>query len=408
MAEAEADLAPGGDLPTPGGDSPTPTAGATYHEAPRAQTAPRPARCRSQACGAPPRLWLLASPHAGDNSQLLALAEALGWPFAVKRLAYRAAHHALRMIPGSGLPVLDRARSSDLAPPWPDLVLAAARESEPVALDLRRRAGGRTRLVHVGSPWAPPGRYDLVIATPQYRLPGRPNVLQNELPLHRAAPAALAEAGAAWWPLLARLPRPWVALLVGGPSGPYGLDAAAGARLGRAASAAAAGGALLVSTSARTPAATADALAAALAVPAHLFRWRPGVAGNPYLAYLALADRFIVTADSVSMIAEACATGRPVALFDTEEGRRAMRAEAAAPDAALPPPHWRGADLNATLWRLLLRTGPVRAARDLRIVHRRLAAAGRVHWLGEPAPPPAPASDDLARAVARIRELLDR
>ena len=32
-----------------------------------------------------PQVWLLASPHQGDNTQLLALAEALGWPFAIKR-----------------------------------------------------------------------------------------------------------------------------------------------------------------------------------------------------------------------------------------------------------------------------------------------------------------------------------
>jgi mitochondrial fission protein ELM1 len=356
--------------------------------------------------GPTPRVWLLESPFAGDNRQLGALAAALGWPFEVKRLAYRAPHGLVRMIPGTACAVLDRAASSPLGPPYPDLVLDAARQSEPVALSIRRRAGGAVRLVHLGSPWAHPRRYDLVIATPQYRLPPGPNLLRNELPLHGIDAEALAAAAAAWRPRLDALPRPWLALLVGGPSGPYCFRPAAARRLGRLASAAAAGGSLLVSTSPRTPPDVAEALAGALAVPSHLFRWRPGAADNPYLAYLALADRFVVTADSISMIAEACATGRPVALFDIEEGRRAMRAERPGPDR-LPPPHWRGDSLDATLWRLLIRHAPPRWSRDLRVVHHALVRAGRVHWLGEPAPAVAPPpAEDLARAVAGIRGLL--
>src|SRR5262249_47728263 len=154
---------------------------------------------------------------------------------------------------------------------------------------------------------------------------------------------------------------------VGGPSGPYGFDAAAAARLGHAASALAGDGALLVATSARTPALVADALAAAISVPSHFFRWTSGPAANPFLGYLALPDQLIVTADSISMLAEACATGKPVRLFDIESGRQSMRLS----------PGWLGRDLNSTLWRLLLRAGPVKWSRDLTIVHRRLVASGR-------------------------------
>ena len=39
--------------------------------------------------GRPPRVWAVLCYRAGDNEQVLALAEALGWPFEVKRLAYR-------------------------------------------------------------------------------------------------------------------------------------------------------------------------------------------------------------------------------------------------------------------------------------------------------------------------------
>ena len=34
---------------------------------------------------------------------------------------------------------------------------------------------------------------------------------------------------------------------------------------------------------------------------------------NPYFAYLGLADRFVVTADSASLVADACTMEKPVA-----------------------------------------------------------------------------------------------
>src|SRR5207248_3918390 len=58
-----------------------------------------------------PRTWLLASPHAGDNTQLTALAEALGWPFTVKRLAYKPLHTVSRLVLGATLARLDRQKS---------------------------------------------------------------------------------------------------------------------------------------------------------------------------------------------------------------------------------------------------------------------------------------------------------
>jgi mitochondrial fission protein ELM1 len=45
-----------------------------------------------------------------------------------------------------------------------------------------------------------------------------------------------------------------------------------------------------------------------------------GSGDNPYFAYLALADAVLVTADSISMISEAAATGKPVHVIDLDGG----------------------------------------------------------------------------------------
>ena len=362
---------------------------------------------RPQGAARLPRVWLLASPHSGDNTQLTALADALGWPFEIKRLAYTSWEPLSRLASRASLAAVDKARSDPLDAPFPDLVIAAGRPTEAVSFWLRRHGNPSLRLVTIGTPWARLGAFDLVITTPQYRRPERPNVVHIFLPLHNVTAERLKAEGAAWSEKLAHLPEPRIAVLVGGSSGPYLFDAGAAARLGREASrlAEAAGGSLLVSTSARTSAEATEALASALCVPAYVFRWRADSPENPFLAFLALAERIVVTADSVSMMSEACATGKEVMLFDIEEGRRSMRAEDG--QAGPPPPYWLGRSLDATAFRLLMRFAPPRWSRDLRIVQRNLTGAGLARWLDDerPARPQAERHSDMDVAVTRIRAL---
>jgi mitochondrial fission protein ELM1 len=352
-----------------------------------------------------PRVWLLTAYRAGEQSQLLALAEALGWPFQIKRLVHRRLGSLLDVWRGTTLAGIVRHRSSPLTPPWPDLVIAAGMRNEPVARWIRRQSGGQTRLVHVGRPWAALDRFELVVTTPQYRLPDHPRVLHNQTTLQRVTSTRLADAARQWQPRLAHLPRPYIAVIVGGPSGPYTLDAVKGDRLGRAANAMAqaSGGALLVTTSARTPVATTDALVAVLTAPANICRWTPQLHDNPYYGYLALADALIVTCDSIAMLSEACATGKPVYMFDLGEGSDRLAPPVVDGD---PPPGWDGARLRAWGYRQLMRFGPRRLSRDLRLVHQQLIASGRAIWLGQPFPAATPPPlDDVQRAVARVQAL---
>ena len=53
----------------------------------------------------------------------------------------------------------------------------------------------------------------------------------------------------------------------------------------------------------------------AFAEDPRVFIW-DGRGANPYLGILALAERLVVTGDSVSMISEALATGHPVEVLD--------------------------------------------------------------------------------------------
>ena len=370
------------------------------------ETAPRP----------PPRVWVMLGHKAGDNSQILALAEALGWPFEIKRLVYRPTELLTNLLAPLTLLGILRRRSSPLAPPWPDLIISAGRRNEPPCRWIQAHADRRVRLVHCGRPWAALECFDLVVTTPQYRLPQRPNVLHNTTPLQRVSARRLEEARSLWQPRLAHLPKPHIAVMIGGNAGPYVFDREAAALLGRAASALARrqGGSLLVTSSARTPRGALDALEAALDGPTEVFRWTPAAAAdNPYFGYLSVADAFVVTCESMSMLTEACSTRKPVYMFDLDTGPELNWPLLASLIGPVPATSWsrrlRRLRFQPLVYRTAMVTGPMRLTRDVRIIQRQLIAEGRAVWLGQEFPPgpPPPPLDDVARAAARVKALFE-
>jgi mitochondrial fission protein ELM1 len=343
---------------------------------------------------------VLAGDKPGDNAQLLSLATALKWPFEVKQLRFRGSRSRFVMLIGREQFPLDKAATSPLGPPWPDLVLGCGQRSVAVALRIRRKAARPVRLVWLGRPRVDLDRFDLILTTPQYRVPAHRNVVHLALPLHQADRAAWDKAASEWQGRLSALPRPWVAVLVGGSAVPFVFNVATARRLAGQASALATaeGGSLLVSTSRRTPADAARALSDALSAPAYVHHWSPGGGPNPYLAYLALADAFIVTGDSASMLTEACSTGKRVWIVDLPEQRnlrsRAKNMLRHSVLAAAPG---------------LTKRGWIRNPRDLHRLHAELIAANRALPLGQPfTTPPSTPSDEMGIAVARVRALFER
>ena len=358
--------------------------------------------------GSKPRVWLVTGYRVGERAQIVALGEALGWPFEIKQLVYRRYEFVTTLFRGSDLRGIVPERSSPLESPWPDIVISAGMRNEPVCRWIRNQAPKRVRIVHIGRTWSRLENFDLVVTTPQYGLPKRDNVLHNITTLHGVTPHRLAREKAIWEPRLTGLSKPYIAVVVGGNSGPYTLGFKAAARLARQASGLARerGGSLLVTTSGRTSPAAIDALKTNLSEPYRLFEWSAEAAENPYYAYLALADEIIVTGDSISMLTEACATRKPVYIFDLGEGPLSMH---------LTGYHrfWTGlfsggdVRFSALMYVLLMYMGARFHSRDLRLVHRRLIEAGRAVWLGDSFPPGIviPPLTDVEHAVTRVREL---
>ncbi len=367
--------------------------------------------------GSPPRVWVLTDDRGGNTTQSVGLAEALGWPYERKPLRPSPLSMLHNRILGASRAGIVRSRSAALEPPWPDLVIAAGRRTAPVALWIRAQSRGRTRLVHLGRKGGDDAdRFDLV-ATPSYcRLFPHPHRVETCAPLHSVTPAKLAEARDRWSDRFASLPSPRIAVLVGGTSGQYRIDAAQASRLAAKVSELrrALGGSILATTSRRTGRAATEAFCAGLGADA--FVYRPGDPGeNPYLGLLAWADTIVATGDSESMLAEAASTGKPILIYPLAvrpsfrwlrwpRDRVVARALASPAGPRGTPRPQRG--LERFCGRLI-EHGWVRPARDLDLLHEGLARRGLAQTIdaGRPSRPGQPLRD-MDAVVRRVRALL--
>jgi mitochondrial fission protein ELM1 len=268
--------------------------------------------------------WVLTEGMAGMVTQAVGLAEAVGLPFEQKTITLRA---PWRWLPPRFWPqgTLGLAPSSDpLTPPWPDLVISCGRKSVGPALAVKHRSGGKCFAVHIQNPHVPSRAFDLIVAATHDGLIGD-NVVVTRSALHRTTPARLKAEGMAYTDVLATRPRPLIAVLVGGPNRVYHMtpEIITDFASKLTAFAKTTGGSLAVTPSRRTGADNVAALQAGLK-DSDAVIW-DGTGDNPYFGYLAHADQIVVTCDSVSMVSEACATGKPVYVFDLPGGGKKFR-----------------------------------------------------------------------------------
>ena len=208
-------------------------------------------------------------------------------------------------------------RAPLLSPPWPDLIVSCGRRSAKAARAAKRASGGRILAVHVQDPRFAADAFDLVVAMEHDAIQSGEKVIKVSTALHDVTPAALDAAATVWRGRLAPLGRPLAGVIVGGDLRGRAFAGAdcdrLVARLERLR--AGSGAALAITPSRRTSAETLARIKTAFAGEERIFVWdRSG--DNPYLGILALADRLIVTSDSVSMISEALSASHPVEVFD--------------------------------------------------------------------------------------------
>ncbi len=253
------------------------------------------------------------------ENQCVGLSEALGLRCEVKRVQ-RPANPICLLHPRFWPKPLS---TVDHAEKWPDVVISSGRGSVAAALAIRRANSPRTFNIHIQSPYVHPSSFDIVVIPQHDGLRGS-NVLVTKTALHRVTEARLIEAAGKFSVQLSHLPRPLIAVLVGGANKTQDCSPTVIERLGELLLSAVrqCGGSLAVTTSRRTGRENEDVLREHLKA-APLFFWN-GTDENPYFGLLALADAIVVTSDSVSMVSEACATGKPVHVFNLGESNKKL------------------------------------------------------------------------------------
>ncbi|KAG2262978.1 hypothetical protein Bca52824_070057 [Brassica carinata] len=229
-------------------------------------------------------------------------------------------------------------RTFDMSGPL--LVVASGRDTVSVASSIRRLAMDYVFVVQVQHPRSRLERFDLVITprhdyfslTPEGKRqvpfflrpwvtprepPGR-NVFLTTGALHNLDSSTLRNAALEWKDEFDSLSKPLVVVNIGGPTRNclYGVDLAK-ELCGMLHSILWSCGSLKISFSRRTPKNVKEIITRELSSNSKVYIW-DGKDPNPHLGHLALADAFIITADSISMLSEACTTGKPVYVVGAE------------------------------------------------------------------------------------------
>ena len=277
---------------------------------------------RADQPGQAPLIWYIAGDRLGDNAQVETLVAGLDLPIQRKYVCVKAPWIKGKPKVVPSLHHLDMEKSDVLEGPWPDLIITVGRRLSMVALWIQQQSGGRTRLVLIGKPSGLAKSFSLFITSAEVQMPPAQNLLKISMPLLRVDESRVRAAAEKWRDRLADLPRPLIGILVGGPTNPFVFNRKVENALVRTAVDVVEkeGGTPYITTSPRTPERTIRVLREKLPPEARFFQWQADADDNPYHALLGLADGFVVTGDSISMLVEVAKLRRPLAIFPLPYG----------------------------------------------------------------------------------------
>jgi uncharacterized protein len=264
--------------------------------------------------------WIVTEGMAGTENQCLGVADALGLEPVVKRIRLQQPWKTLSPFLGHEQYWSFRPR---LEGPWPDLLLTSGRKAIAAARYIKKASDNKTFTVQIQDPRISTRYFDMV-AVPEHDPARGENVTLTTAAPNRVTPDRLQEAKKHFEHLFSPISRPRVAVLIGGNSKAYEITEEVMRNFCAALKGLDKNGAgLMVTASRRTGKGNQKILHDALQ-DTNAFTW-DGQGENPYFGFLAWADYILVTADSVSMISEASATGKPVYMVPLPGGTERFR-----------------------------------------------------------------------------------
>jgi mitochondrial fission protein ELM1 len=370
----------------------------------------------------PPRVWILADPKPGHTTQSIGLADTLGWPCEIKDGGFPTWTKLTDRLFGPLTIDPSGRRREVFHGPWPDLVISTGWSTNPIARWISAQGEGRTSVIAMGRKGGDvAANFDLVATCSYVRYPPHERRISLSAPLNQVTSARLEEAAAQFPDLFAGKASPRIVVLAGGDCAQYEFDDATARRLGDdlAALAKKTGGSVVVVTSRRTPPSAALLIESALRggsgeALGEVHRWSADRKANPYLAYLGGADALVVTGESESMLAEACATGKPVLIYPLKRkpaGLAQKLVDTVTRIAFSRPRKGKGTfrpqQGREYFCARLIERGIVHPSRDLDAFHKGLVEKGYARMFdGTLDLSPPPALNEAEVVAARVRSLL--
>ncbi len=256
----------------------------------------------------PPRTLIVTDGKIGDLVQCRGVAQAMG--LSAEELVVSLQPPYSWFAPRLGVDRRTRGIAREAGDA--DIVIASGRRAAPM-LRAIKTAPGRNSFTILLKDARQGSRLADFIWVPEHDPLRGPNVMTTLTSPHILSGGRIEAERAALPADIAELPRPIATVLLGGPSGRNRFsDGNIDTFCAGLQTLAADIGSFLLTPSRRTPPAFANRVAAALKRGGRPVRVWNGEDPNPYLSWMAAADVLVVTGDSVNMVGEAAAMGRPV------------------------------------------------------------------------------------------------
>ncbi len=275
-------------------------------------------------------VWTLTDDRIGSNNQSITVSEKLSRYYVIKKIVYNSFIKLPNFIRGSSLIGVNKEASDNIKTELPDIIVCAGRRLSSVALNIKKRSGGRTFIVNIMNPDISFNRFDLIIL-PKHdntskRLISKGNVFETNGALNRINTQRIKTEVEKWKDFFKDYKKPLISLIIGGDTKNYKFDPKEfGIMISNLSNIVnKLSGTLLITTSRRTSSECIMQIRQKINCDYYLYDWKwendarnlmKNPLGNPYFAFLGLSDFIIVTGDSMSMISEACSTGKPTYIY---------------------------------------------------------------------------------------------
>lgn len=271
-------------------------------------------------------IWILADDRPGNYSQALGLAGEIDFEHKIVNISYGNFAILPNLFLRSSIRGLNKETKKSLSNMsyYPKVIIAAGRRAAPVSLYLKEKSGNRTKIIQIMNPGISHKKFDCIILPRHDRIKkSYTNVIRSIGALTKINNSAIEYEVEKFSKIIKTdKNKKKIALLIGGDSKNTKFDSESAktlsdrvARIAKNMDAE-----IFIINSRRTPEKAMKTIIGNLDKKKSSYQFfdfnTTSKKDNPYYALIGMADYFVVTGDSVSMISEVCSLEKSVYIYD--------------------------------------------------------------------------------------------